>query len=315
MTLRTGRFLGLALAACLALAGCSTANPMGGPTAAPPTATDSTGVSVVRVGSANFGESEIVAELYAQALEARGVTVERTMQIGARDVYLAALRDGSIDLVPEYTGNLLQYFDAQTTAKTPDEVNTALADAAPDGMVVLTPAQAEDKDSYNVTAEFAQANGVSSLEDLAGVNGTLRVGGLPELAERPYGPKGLTELYGVPADRIEFVPISDGGGPLTVKALVDGDVQLANIFSTTPAIKENGFVTLEDPKNMIVPQNVVPLLSDRVAQAPVTDALEAVSAELTTDDLLAMNGRNSGAEKASPADIARDWLAEKGLAG
>jgi len=267
----------------------------------------------VKVGSANFPESEIIAEAYAQALEADGISVERRMQIGARDIYIAALRDGSVDLVPEYTGNLLQYLDPATTATTPEEVDAALASASPEGFTTLTPAPAEDKDSYNVTQEFSQTNNITSLADLASYEGQLRVGGNPELAERPYGPKGLTEVYGVPAERIQFVPISDSGGPLTVKALTDGEVEVADIFSTTPAIVDNGFVTLEDPKNMIMPQNVVPMISNAAATDQVKATLDKVSAQLTTADLLAMNARNQGEEKASPAKVAGDWLKEKNL--
>lgn len=306
MNRRPVRLLALAAALLLALAGCATSSPTSGSSTAAASGT-------VRIGSANFPESEIIAELYAQALEAKGVKVDRHMQIGARDIYIGALKDGSIDLVPEYTGNLLQYFDAKTTATTPAEVDKALGTAAPSGLTVLTPAPAEDKDSYNVTKEFSDKNHITSLADLASYSGTLKVGGNPEMAERPYGPKGLTSVYGVPADRISFVAISDGGGPLTVKALKEGQVDLADIYSTTPAIKENGFVTLADPKNMIMPQNVVPLVTTTAATQTVRDTLDKVSAVLTTDDLLAMNSRNQGTEKASPAQVAKDWLKQKNL--
>lgn len=306
MIRRPVRLLAAAGAAlALALAGCASEDP---------TAGSGGEAGTIRVGSANFPESEIIAETYAQALEGQGVTVQRQMQIGARDIYIAALQDGSIDLVPEYTGNLLQYLDPETTAVTPEEVNAALVEASPEGFSTLTPAPAEDKDSYNVTREFSDANGITSLADLAGYSGQLRIGGNPELAERPYGPKGLTAVYGVPAERMAFVAISDAGGPLTVKALVDGEVELADIYSTTPAIAANEFVTLADPKNMIMAQNVVPMISDAVATDEVRQTLDAVSAALTTEDLLAMNARNQGEEKASPATIAADWLAENDLA-
>lgn len=305
MTRRPVRLLAAAAALALGLAGCAGEDP---------TAGSGGDAGTIRVGSANFPESEIIAETYAQALEAQGVTVQRQMQIGARDIYIAALQDGSIDLVPEYTGNLLQYLDPETTAVTPEEVNAALAEASPDGFSTLTPAPAEDKDSYNVTREFSDANGITSLADLAGYSGQLRIGGNPELAERPYGPKGLTAVYGVPAERMTFVAISDSGGPLTVKALVDGEVELADIYSTTPAITANDFVTLADPKNMIMAQNVVPMISDAVATDEVRQTLDAVSAALTTEDLLAMNARNQGEEKASPATIAADWMAQNDLA-
>ncbi|WP_040158928.1 ABC transporter substrate-binding protein [Nigerium massiliense] len=304
------RLIALLTVCCLTLAGCSNADPLdtGNAGAAPGSST------VVRVGSASFPESEIIAELYAQTLEAKGIKVDRTMQIGARDVYIAALRDGSIDLVPEYTGNLLQFFDAQTKAKTPEAVAAELAYSTPSGMKVGRPAPAEDKDAYNVTKQFSQQHNITSLDDLRTYSGTLRVGGNAEFAQRPYGPKGLTNVYGVPADRIQMIPIADSGGPLTVRALAQGEVDAADIYTTTPAIRDEGFVVLKDPKNMIMPQNVVPLMSTRVDRQDVVDAVNAVSAKLTTDDLIAMNARNQGADKASPRDIASAWLKQKGLA-
>ncbi|MCK6095108.1 ABC transporter substrate-binding protein [Micrococcus sp. 2A] len=273
------------------------------------------GSGSVTVGSANFAESEIIGELYAQVLEAKGITVERKMQIGAREVYLSALEDGSIDLIGEYTGNLLGFYDKEATATSPQEVADALRAALPQGLVMLEPAEAQDKDSYNVTAEFSQEHGLTSLDQLKDYDGTLRIGGLPELAQRDYGAglSALTEVYGVPEDAMEFTAISDGGGPLTVRALADGDVDLANIFSTTPAIKDNGFVTLEDPSGMITPQNVVPIMAQDKATDPVKEAVNAVQAELTTEDLMAMNAQNSGAEKKQPSEVAAAWLKEKGL--
>ena len=135
------------------------------------------------------------------------------------------------------------------------------------------------------------------------------------MSQRDYG-AGLARVesvYGVPADRMEFTPISDGGGPLTVKALKDGDVDLANIFSTTPAIEENGFVMLEDPEGMVTPQNIVPLMAkDRVTDQ-IREAVESVQKVLTTEDLMAMNAENSGGQKKQPREVAGEWLKEKGL--
>ncbi|PSL38528.1 osmoprotectant transport system substrate-binding protein [Labedella gwakjiensis] len=310
---RHGVALGLlAAGAVLTLAACSNGDPITGSGGG----SDDGGSGdsqTIAIGSAGFAESEIIAEIYAQALEANGYTVERTMQIGQRDAYIAALDDGSIDLVPDYTGNLLQFYDAGNEAVTSDEVYSALGDVLPDGYEVLDQAPAEDKDSYNVTKDFADQYGLESLADLIKVDGPLVIGGNPELAERPYGPTGLQEIYGVSPDNIQFEPISDSGGPLTVQALLDGTVDIANIYSTTPAIADNGFVTLEDPENMILPQNVVPLINSDSATDEVAEILNTVSAELTTEDLIELNGRNQGDEKAAPATLATDWLADKGL--
>lgn len=304
--MRRRQFLTGAAGAALVAAGCTSADPLGGGAASGASA-------AVKVGSAHFPESEIVAEIYAQSLEAAGFTIERRMQIGARDVYLAALKDGSIDLIPEYGGNLLQYFDPSSTAKSSEEIAAALKKAVPEWLVALTPSAAENKDAYHVTPEFSARHQVTSLADLVKV-GPIRLGGNPELAKRPYGPPGLTKVYGVPADQITFVPIGDGGGPQSINALLGGDVDVVNIYSTTPSISENSLVTLADPQNLIIAQNVLPLLSSRLTDPSIRPRLEAVSAKLTTADLVELNRKNRGTEKASPRDLAAAWLRDSGLA-
>lgn len=291
----------------VSLAGCGSSDPL---------AEDSTSSSeaseTLSVGSANFAESEIIAEIYGQALEAQGFEVERKMSIGAREIYLAALEDGSIDFIPEYSGNLLQYLNSESDAKTEDEVVAELTAALPEGQRVSDAAEAQDKDSWVVTSDFASENNVSSLADLAGLEIDLSLAGNPELSERPYGPPGITEVYGVPAERLSFTPIDDGGGPATVQALTSGEVDMIDVYSTTPAIAENNLVVLEDPQDMILPQNVIPLLSDRVP-TEADETLNAVSERLTTEALIEMNARNQGDEKAEPAAIAADWLIAEGL--
>lgn len=271
------------------------------------TGTDS---ETITVGSAGFNENEIIAEIYAQALEAEDYTVQRQMQIGAREAYIPALENGEIDLIPEYTGNLLLFFDGESTATTADEVDDALDDALPEGLEVLEESPAENKDSYNVTRELSESEGITSIGDLATL-GTVRVGGNPEFETRSYGVPGLQDVYGV--EDVEFVSISDSGGPATVNALLDGDVDVANIYSTTPSIVANDLVTLEDPENLIAAQNVVPLINAEKATDELEDILDRVSAELTTEDLLALNERVDGDEKAAPATAAQEWLEEKGL--
>lgn len=310
---RLTKFAVALTASTLLVTGCTSgSNPLS-TAQATNTAAASGGTKTVKVGSANFPESEIIAEAYAQALEAKGFTVQRTMQIGARDAYLKALQDGSIDLVPEYSGNLLLAFDPSNTAKSAAEVTKALDEKTPEGLDTLTASPAEDKDTYNVTAEYASKHNLKTLADLKNV-GAFKIGGMPELAKRSYGPQGLSSVYGVDAKNMSLVPLSDGGGPLTVKALKDGSVDVADLYSTSPAIAQNGFVTLTDPQNLILPQNVLPLVSKKVATAEVTAVLDAVSAKLTTTDLAKMNDQNSGASKTSAKDVAAAWLKEKGLA-
>ena len=292
--------LGLSLAACGS----------GDPTEASGSGDSKSSAGTITVGSAAFPENEILAEIYAQALEAKGVKVEKKLNIGAREVYVKALQNGEIDLVPEYTGNLLQYVDENATAAAPDEVVAALKDALPDGVEILEVSEAEDKDSLNVTSEFAQKNNVATIGDLKKING-LKLGANPEFAERPFGLPGMEKLYGI--TDVKFTAISDGGGPATLKALLDGKVDVADIYSTTPSIVDNDLVTLEDPENMFAAQNVVPLIDSEKADSQVTDVLNAISAQLTTKDLLDLNGQNQGDDKAAPADLAKQWLTDKGL--
>jgi osmoprotectant transport system substrate-binding protein len=244
-------------------------------------------------------------QIYGQALEANGVKVAYKPSIGQRDVYLKALQDGSIDLIPEYSGNLLQFYDKNSTATSSADVYAALNDALPKGFEVLDQSEAQDADSYNVTKEFSEKWGVTSLADLSKVTEPLKVGANPEFETRPYGIPGLKSAYGVDAT---LTPINDSGGPLTVTALKNGDVQLADIYTTTPAIKDNGFVTLKDPKNLIAAQNVLPLINSEKASSKVKEVLNKVSAELTTEDLIDLNAENQGESKTQPDAAAKKWL-------
>ena len=286
--------LGLVLAAC------------GGD----PTEGEKSAGGTITVGSAAFPENEIIAEIYAQALEAKGVEVEKKLNIGAREAYIPALENGEIDLLPEYSGNLLLYVDKDATATAPEEVLDALDDALPKGLEVLEAAKAEDKDSLNVTPELAEKEGLKTIADLKKID-PLRVAANPEFNERPYGVPGLKKVYGI--ENIEFTAISDGGGPATLKALLDGKVDVADIYSTTPSILANELVTLEDPENLIAAQNVVPLINEKKATDEVEDVLDGISAQLTTEDLLELNSKNQGDDKVAPAQLAEEWLTEKGL--
>lgn len=275
-----------------------------------PTEGEKSASGTITVGSAAFPENEIIAEIYAQALEAKGVTVEKKLNIGAREVYIPALEKGEIDLLPEYSGNLLLYLDQDATATAPEEVLDALDDAVPEGLEVLEASEAEDKDSLNVTPELAEKEGLKTIADLKKLD-TVRVAANPEFNERPYGVPGMKKVYGI--ENIEFTAISDGGGPATVKALLDGKVDVADIYSTTPSILANDLVTLEDPENLIAAQNVVPLINEKKATDEVEDVLNEISAQLTTDDLLELNSKNQGDDKVAPAQLAKEWLTDKGL--
>jgi len=275
-----------------------------------PTEGEKSSSDSITIGSAAFPENEIIAEIYAQALEAGGVKVKKKLNIGAREAYIPALKNGEIDLLPEYSGNLLSYLDPKATATSEAEIEDALDEALPDNLEVLDAAKAEDKDSLNVTPEFASENSVATIADLANVK-DLTLGANPEFKERAYGIPGLEKVYGITG--VKFVPISDSGGPKTLKSLLDGDIDVADIYSTTPSILANKLVTLEDPENLIAAQQVIPLINDKKASDKVTKVLNDISAQLTTADLLDLNSKNQGADKTAPAELAKQWLTDKGL--
>lgn len=297
--------VGVALAATLALAGCGSSNPLDEPSTGG--GTDKGGETIV-VGSQAYYSNEIIAEIYAQALEAGGYEVDRQMRIGQREVYMPEIEGGKIDVFPEYTGNLLQYLDADATATESQDVYDALAEAMPDGVRVLEQSEASDQDSYVVTKEFAEEHDLTSVGDLAGIEG-LTLGGNSELEVRPYGPEGLKSVYGVD---VAFTPIEDSGGPLTVKALTDGQVQLVDLYTANPVLAGGDLVVLEDPEALFLASQVVPLASDAVDDEAAA-IIDEVSAALTAEDLVALNARSVDEEAAAPT-IAADWLAEKDLA-
>ncbi|MCO1660145.1 ABC transporter substrate-binding protein [Pseudonocardia humida] len=262
------------------------------------------------VGSANFTESQILAEIYAQALEAKGVTIEKRLSIGSRETYMPGLQDGSIDLIPEYSGVLLQYFDKGATEVEAEAVYTALQAALPPALTVLEKSEAEDKDAVVVTRETATRLNATSIADLAPNCGQLVFGGAPEFQTRPDGIPGIAESYGCTFASYQSL---DAGGPLTVGALANGDIQAANLFTTDASIKTNDFVVLEDPENNFAAQNVLPLINKEKATPEVTETLNAISAKLTTDGLIALNAEASSDAKPSPETVAKNWLDQNGL--
>jgi len=288
--------------ASLIFAGCSSSSPIEGPSETPG-GSDSGGKTIV-IGSQAYYSNEIIAEIYAQALEGAGFAVERSFNIGQRDAYIPELESGAIDLFPEYTGNLLQFFDEETTARTADEVFAALPDALPEGLTVLEQATATDQDSYTVTRDFADAHSLVSIADLANVDEPLTLGGPLELAERPYGPTGLAEVYGV---EVGF----SATGDTTVEDLVAGTVNIANVYTADPRIQTQDLVVLEDPEGLFLASNVVPVVNAAIAD-DIADVINAVSAALTPEALVALNVQSTE-DKKSPADIAKAFLEENGL--
>ncbi|WP_026459735.1 ABC transporter substrate-binding protein [Schaalia suimastitidis] len=292
-----------ALIAIPMLAACGTAETL----TAGEDVQDTLGAPTIVVGSQDYYSNEILAEAYATALENAGYSVKRDLRIGQREVYISEISAGKIDLLPEYSGNLLQYFDANATQRSAEDVYDALTRALPEGMRVLAQAEASDQDSYVVTKALAQAHGLETIDDLRHLD-SVTLGGNAELEQRPYGPAGLLATYGV---AVNFTPIEDSGGALTVKALRGGQIQLANIYSADPVLAAGDLVVLKDTKNLFLASHVVPLVSDKV-DAGAAEVINRVSAALSAQDLIDMN-QQSVSEGLPAAAVARQWLEREGV--
>jgi osmoprotectant transport system substrate-binding protein len=297
--------VGALLVGVVALSGCaSSSSTLGGGTGG------STTKTAIIVGSANFPENEILADIYGQALEANGFAVTYKLNIGARAAYVPALEKGEVNFIPEYSGSILAFLSKSATASSSADVKAALDAALPASLKALEPSKAADSDSLNVTPEFAAKNSLVSIADLAKLK-SVTIAANPEFQTRPDGIKGLQSVYGL--KNLKFTAISDGGGPKTLKQLLAGTVDVADIYSTTPSILANKLVTLTDPKSLFASQEVIPIVSSDKVSAKLTDILNKVSAALTTEDLLALNAEVSGDAKTDPAAAAKAWLDKANL--
>ncbi|KRC88878.1 glycine/betaine ABC transporter substrate-binding protein [Terrabacter sp. Root85] len=306
------RFLaaGLLLAAVVPLAACGGGGDPLAPASSP--AAGGTGGSTgaagsVKVGSADFPESALLAEIYAQALEAKGMTVTRQFNIGSRETYLKAISGGEVDVLPEYSGTLLTFFDKNAKVTQPDEVYAALQKAVPQGLSVLDKSAAEDKDSIAVTKETADAWSLKAIPDLTAHQAELTLGAPPEFKTRQRGLVGLKSVYNVVPK--EFRALQSQAA---VAALKNGQVKAANIFSTDPSIAADGFVVLDDPQSLFGSDNVVPLVRTEKADS-LKAALNPVAAKLDTTSLADMV-KQVVVDKKDASEVAKTWLASAGLA-
>jgi osmoprotectant transport system substrate-binding protein len=294
------------LAAVLPLSACG-----GDPTAGGGTGDSSS--PAITIGSANFPENQLLAEMYAQALEAKDVKVTRKFNIGARELYLKALKDGSIDMIPEYNGAFLAALspngEVPEGVTTTEQVDAALKKVVPKGLEILESSPAEDKDTLTVTAATAKKDGLKSIEDLEPVAGKLTLGAGPEFKTRYQGIVGLEKVYGL---KFKAFKSLDPGGPLTKGALKKGQIQVANIFSTDPSIQTDNLVVLDDPKNLFLAQNVTPVIESAKVKGDVASTINAVSAALTTEELTKYLGEVA-IDKKSYDTVAKEFLSAKGL--
>jgi osmoprotectant transport system substrate-binding protein len=299
ITIRTAA-AGVAALACLTTAAaCSSSGSSGkSSSSSNPLAPSSTG-SVV-VGSANFPEDELLAQIYADALQGKGIKVTDQFNIGAREVYYPEVVKGAITIIPDYNGALLTTsVDTTSTAVSTAQVNAEILNSAP----------AQDKDSITVTQATATKDHLTSISDLAPYAKDFVIGGPSEFQTRADGIVGLKKLYGLTFK--SFSPL-DESGPITLSALQNGKVQAADVFTTTPQIITDHFVSLADPKNLFAAQNVTPLVYKKGVNSTIVSTLNAVDAVLTTDALLQMD-KALVIDHASYTSVASGFLSQEGL--
>ncbi len=323
MPIRTAATAGLATFAVVALAAvtaCSSSSSSSGTSASSPASSAASSASnplssgaasgTVVVGSANFPENEVLAEVYALALQAKGVKVSTKLNIGAREVYYPQVEKGAITIIPEYNGTLLSVeVDKTSPAKTTEAVDAALAAGLPSTLTVLNPASAQDSDSVTVTQATAAKYHLKSIADLKPYESQLVIGGPPEFKTRIDGLVGLKSTYGLTFK--SFDPL-DESGPITLAALTSGKVQAADVFTTTPQIVSDKLVSLTDPKFNFAAQNVIPLVYKPALTPTITATLNAVSAKLTTAALLQLDIAVI-TNKEDYTTAAQQWLQSAGL--
>jgi osmoprotectant transport system substrate-binding protein len=309
-----------AVTACSSSSSSSTSAPASATSASTATASASSGASnplgggaasgSVVIGSANFPENELLAEVYALALQKKGVKATTKLNVGAREVYYPQVAKGAITIIPEYNGELLSVeVDKTSTAKTTAAVDAALAAKLPSTLTVLNPAPAQDSDSITVTAATAAKDHLKTIADLKPYASSMVLGGPPEFKTRPDGVAGLKANYGLTFK--SFDPL-DESGPITLAALTGGKVQAADVFTTTPQIVTDKLVSLADPKFNFAAQNVVPLVYKPALTPTISATLNAVSAKLTTSALLQMDTAVI-TDKANYTTVAEGFLQSIGM--
>ncbi|GAA2307577.1 ABC transporter substrate-binding protein [Streptomyces hawaiiensis] len=294
-------------AAAALLAGCSS-----GDSSDNPLAGEKAKAGTVVVGSNNFAESTLLADIYGEALKAKGLKVTYKHNIGSRETSYGLMKNGSVTVLPEYNGSLLAYLDPKAEQKSPDAVNEAVKAKLDKRLTLLQSSPAEDKDSVTVNAETARKyklTSSSTLADLKDAAPDLVIGGSPEFQTRQQGLKGLKSVYGLEFKSFKAL---DAGGPLTQAALAKNTIQAADIFTTDPTIVKEKFVVLKDPENLFGFANVTPLVNKSGLNQKGVDALDAVSAKLDTKTLRELDLQVQ-LQKKDPLDVATTWLKSAGL--
>ena len=317
--MRLNRALALGASLLVLIGACTT----GGGSSSSPAGIPASGTAAgppptIKVGSDGFYESKLMAEIYAQVLEANGYTVERDLGLGTRKVSASALESGQIDLKPEYIGSGLGYYDKTKTTADP-ATNAAALQAIlatkGGGITVLGYTPGQDANAFVVRADTAAKYGLTKMSDLTAVADKLVWGLPPECSTGPLCGGALKDSYGLDVTKLNVKPLAACEAPIA-EALKAGTVDVAELCSTQPAIAQFGFVSLIDDKHTQPAQNIAPLVRDdylaKVDKVAFAKLLDAVSAKLTTDALTKL-GVEVAVNNKDVKDVAAAWLKENGF--
>lgn len=308
------RIAGVGLTLLLMACSMETGSP---PVEVQPGPIESQDPNAIVVGSFDFTESRILAHIYALALREKGLKVDLETDVGPREVLGPALEQGLIDIVPEYLGTALQFMSigqADPTRSTAFAHASLKEELGRRGLQVLAPSPAQDQNGFVVLPATAEEYELESISDLKPVAKTLRFGGPPECPTRPFCLLGLEQTYDL---EFESFRALDTGGPVTVTALEQEQVDVALLFTTDPHIASGDFILLEDDRRLQPAENIAPIVRSDVVERygrRVVTALNAVSARLTTADLSELNAAVD-LDGRTPDDVAHEWFETRGSTG
>lgn len=289
----------------LALASCSSNNNANGGKGA--------GKPTITIGSTNFEEQEIVANLYADVLEKAGYTVKVEPALGTRAVVVPAIEHGQIDLEPDYAASLLGYLHGGKPQAAGDQISTAVAAAKQElskyGVTVLPASKALDTNVFAVTKATAERDHLTTISSLKPYASKMTLGGPPECPTFAGCEPGLESVYGLHFAGFKSL---DEAGPLSVAALKNGEVQVVELFSSDGNVVSNNFVALVDNKHLEGADYIVPVVRKSVVSPALTGALAKLDNALTTDAISKLNLEVTK-QKEQPAAVAQAWLTSEGL--
>jgi osmoprotectant transport system substrate-binding protein len=269
----------------------------------------------ITIGSASFWESAVVAEIWAQALEEAGFTVERSLELGARDVTHPALVDGQINLMPEYIGGFLAVtYGGEPTPDVEASLDALRTEMEADGLVAFDPTPGTDADGFAIRSETAEELSLATMSDLAEVAGDLRWGVAQECGENPNCGPGLERVYGIDFESLDVQTLGACTTAIA-EALNASNIDVAQVCTTQPEIVAFNLVLLEDDLGLAPAQNLIPVLSQDLADEGgelLETTINTVSELLTTEALTEL-GNAVVINGDSLADAAEQFLADSGL--